>query len=327
VIASILQHEIWRGRHPRLGAGSGKAAVRRPGTGFLHWLRERAEISKKPGAMPDQHGLNPPTTSSGGELAGAGPASNNFLETGLPGDGPGRREVQLLISEAANEEPPDHAQDRLRRLTPNEFTAATSPLCRRRFRQRTQEETLLPPRILGAPWSRSWPSCRNPSRTTCAAALARGAGACERVKDVTHTAPLAAQGRRPAGGCGPFQQGDLNLKRPAGSQRLECPRLLADCVWPGQHIRRARASNCTPAGGAWAACSERLWWRAAAAPPHLRELSPFCRASVAARCGCSLGELAVGKRVADSTVEVKAQDQLEAPPLALNAHLSAPVQR
>jgi len=161
-----LQTEIWRGRILGSVRDREKRGGEGRGTGFLQWLRER-EISKTRAYGLIQLAESADNLVGGGLLEQA--SVNNFSKRAFLETAQADAEVQLMISEAANEGR-QITRKQVRRLT-DEFTAATSPCCRRRFANAPRRTCCR--RGLWRRWSRSWPSCRNPSRTTCAAPCAR----------------------------------------------------------------------------------------------------------------------------------------------------------
>ena len=301
-----LQTEIWRGRILGSVRDREKRGGEGRGTGFLQWLRER-EISKTRAYGLIQLAESADNLVGGGLLEQA--SVNNFSKRAFLETAQADVEVQLMISEAANEGR-QITRKQVRRLT-DEFTAATSPLLPEEIRQRTQEN-LLPPRIV-APLVKELAKLPEPQQDDLRRAL-REEPELERVKDVTHTARWLSKAAEAGAAVRAFQQGDLNFEKALQeAQRLDALGLLADAVGQAQHIESAVLKLHTSwrrLGG----LQERLWVESGSSTPHLRELLTLLQSLSGSTLRVSLGELAGGKRVRIQLVE-ESPDQLEAPPL------------
>jgi hypothetical protein len=301
-----LQTEIWRGRILASVRDREKRGGEGRGTGFLQWLRER-EISKT-----RAYGLIQ-LAESAESLVGEGmleaTSVNNFSKRAFLETAQAEVEVQLMISEAANDGQ-QITRKQVRRLT-DEFTAATSPLLPEEIRQRTQEN-LLPPRAV-APLVRELAKLPEEQQDDLRRVL-REEPELERVKDVTHTARWLSKAAEAGAAVRAFQQGNLNLEKALQeAQRLDALGLLADAVGQAQQIESAVLKLHTGwrrLGG----LQERLWVESGSSTPHLRDLLTVLQSLSGSTLRVSLGELAGGKRVRLQLVEESA-DQLEAPPL------------
>ncbi|MCP9851103.1 hypothetical protein [Cyanobium sp. Morenito 9A2] len=301
-----LQTEIWRGRILRAVRDREKRGGEGRGTGFLQWLREQ-EISKT-----RAYGLIQ-LAESADSLVGDGPLEadcvNNFSKRAFLETAQADPEVQLMISEAANDGQ-QITRKQVRRLT-DEFTAATSPLLPEEIRQRTQEN-LLPPRAV-APLVRELSKLPEAQQEDLRRVL-REEPELERVKDVTNTARWLTKAAEAGLAVRAFQQGELDLEKAMQeAQRLDALGLLADAVGQAQQLESAVLKLHTSwrrLGG----LQERLWVESGSSTPHLRELLQVLGSLSGATLRVSLGELAGGKRVRLQLVE-ESPDQLEAPPL------------
>ncbi len=301
-----LQTEIWRGRILRAVRDREKRGGEGRGTGFLQWLREQ-EISKT-----RAYGLIQ-LADSADSLVGDGPLQedcvNNFSKRAFLETAQAEPEVQLMISEAANDGQ-QITRKQVRRLT-DEFTAATSPLLPEEIRQRTQEN-LLPPRVV-APLVRELSKLPEAQQDDLRRVL-RDEPELSRVKDVTNTARWLSKAAEAGLAVRAFQQGELDLEKAMQeAQRLDALGLLADAVGQAQQLESAVLKLHTSwrrLGG----LQERLWLESGSSTPHLRELLQALGSLSGATLRVSLGELAGGKRVRLQLVE-ESPDQLEAPPM------------
>jgi len=301
-----LQTEIWRGRILGSVRDREKRGGEGRGTGFLQWLRER-EISKTRAYGLIQLAESADNLVGGGLLEQA--SVNNFSKRAFLETAQADAEVQLMISEAANEGR-QITRKQVRRLT-DEFTSATSPLLPEEIRQRTQEN-LLPPRIV-APLVKELAKLPEPQQDDLRRAL-REEPELERVKDVTHTARWLSKAAEAGAAVRAFQQGDLNFEKALQeAQRLDALGLLADAVGQAQQLESAVLKLHTSwrrLGG----LQERLWVESGSSTPHLRELLTLLQSLSGSTLRVSLGELAGGKRVRIQLVE-ESPDQLTPPPL------------
>ncbi|MCX5933103.1 MAG: hypothetical protein NTW83_15165, partial [Cyanobacteria bacterium] len=227
-----LQTEIWRGRILRAVRDREKRGGEGRGTGFLQWLRER-EISKTRAYSLIQ------LADSADSLVGEGlleqESVNNFSKRAFLDTALADPEVQLMISEAANEGQ-QISRKQVRRLS-DEFTAATSPLLPEEIRQRTQEN-LLPPRVV-APLVRELAKLPEPQQDDLRRAL-REEPELERIKDVTSTARWLSKAAEAGLAVRAFQHGDLNLEKGLQeAQRLDALGLFADAVAQAQQLESA----------------------------------------------------------------------------------------
>jgi len=301
-----LQTEIWRGRILGSVRDREKRGGEGRGTGFLQWLRER-EISKTRAYGLIQLAESADNLVGGGLLEQA--SVNNFSKRAFLETAQADAEVQLMISEAANEGR-QITRKQVRRLT-DEFTSATSPLLPEEIRQRTQEN-LLPPRIV-APLVKELAKLPEPQQDDLRRAL-REEPELERVKDVTHTARWLSKAAEAGAAVRAFQQGDLDFEKALQeAQRLDALGLLADAVGQAQQLESAVLKLHTSwrrLGG----LQERLWVESGSSTPHLRELLTLLQSLSGSTLRVSLGELAGGKRVRIQLVE-ESPDQLTPPPL------------
>ncbi|MDM7938586.1 MAG: hypothetical protein QUV06_14195 [Cyanobium sp. CZS 48M] len=301
-----LQTEIWRGRILRAVRDREKRGGEGRGTGFLQWLREQ-EISKT-----RAYGLIQLAESADG-LVGEGmleqESVNNFSKRAFLDTALAEPEVQLMISEAANEGQ-QISRKQVRRLS-DEFTAATSPLLPEEIRQRTQEN-LLPPRVV-APLVRELAKLPEPQQDDLRRAL-REEPELERIKDVTSTARWLSKAAEAGLAVRAFQHGDLNLEKALQeAQRLDALGLFADAVAQAQQLESAVLKLHTSwrrLGG----LQERLWVESGSSTPHLRELLTALQSLSGTTLRVSLGELSGGKRIRLQLVE-ESPDQLTPPPL------------
>jgi hypothetical protein len=301
-----LQTEIWRGRILRSVRDRERRGGEGRGTGFLQWLRER-EISKTRAYTLIQ------LVESADGLVGEGlleeASVNNFSKRAFLETAQADPEVQLMISEAANEGQ-QITRKQVRRLT-DEFTAATSPLLPEEIRQRTADN-LLPPRAV-APLVRELAKLPEEQQDDLRRVL-RDEPELERVKDVTLTARWLSKAAEAGLAVRAFQQGNLDLEKALQeAQRLDALGLLADAVGQAQALESAVLKLHTSwrrLGG----LQERLWVESGSSTPHLRELLTVLQSLSGTTMRVSLGELAGGKRVRLQLVE-ESPDQLEPPPL------------
>ena len=302
-----LQTEIWRGRILRSVRDRERRGGEGRGTGFLQWLRER-EISKTRAYTLIQ------LSESADGLVGEGlleeASVNNFSKRAFLETAQADPEVQLMISEAANEGQ-QITRKQVRRLT-DEFTAATSPLLPEEIRQRTADN-LLPPRAV-APLVRELARLPEDQQDDLRRVL-REEPELECVKDVTLTARWLSKAAEAGLAVRAFQQGDLDLEKALQeAQRLDALGLLADAVGQAQALESAVLKLHTSwrrLGG----LQERLWVESGSSTPHLRELLTVLQSLSGTTMRVSLGELAGGKRVRLQLVE-ESPDQLEPPPIS-----------
>lgn len=303
-----LQTEIWRGRILRAVRDREKRGGEGRGTGFLQWLRER-EISKTRAYTLIQ------LADSADHLVGEGmleeESVNRFSKRAFLETAQSEPEVQLMISEAANEGLPINRQQ-VRRLS-DEYLAATSPLLPDEIRQRTAEN-LLPPRAV-APLVKELARLNGDQQEDLRRVL-RDEPELERVKDVTNTARWLHRAAEASLAVRAFQQGELDFEKALQeAQRLDALGLLADAVAQAQALESAVLKLHTSwrrLGG----LQERLWLESGSSTPHLRELLTALQSLSGSTLRVSLGELAGGKRVRLQLVE-EAADRLEAPPLTV----------
>ena len=302
-----LQTEIWRGRILKSVRDREKRGGEGRGAGFLQWLRER-EISKTRAYGLIQLAESAETMFSEGVLEES--SVNQFSKRAFMETAQAAPEVQLMISEAANEGQ-DITRKQVRRLT-DEFTAATSPLLPEEIRQRTQEN-LLPPRAV-APLVRALAKLPEPQQEDLRKVL-RDEPELDRIKDVTSTARWITKATESGVAVRAFQQGELDLEKAMQeAQRLDALGLLADAVGQAQALEAAVLKLHTSwrrLGG----LQERLWVESGSSTPYLRDVLNALQSLSGATLRVSLGELAGGKNVRLQLVE-EAPDQLEPPPLA-----------
>lgn len=301
-----LQTEIWRGRILKSVRDREKRGGEGRGAGFLQWLRER-EISKTRAYGLIQLAESAETMFSEGVLEES--SVNQFSKRAFMETAQAAPEVQLMISEAANEGQ-DITRKQVRRLT-DEFTAATSPLLPEEIRQRTQEN-LLPPRAV-APLVRELAKLPEPQQEDLRKVL-RDEPELDRIKDVTSTARWITKATESGVAVRAFQQGELDLEKAMQeAQRLDALGLLADAVGQAQALEAAVLKLHTSwrrLGG----LQERLWVESGSSTPYLRDVLNALQSLSGATLRVSLGELAGGKKVRLQLVE-EAPDQLEPPPL------------
>ena len=299
-----LQTEIWRGKILKAVRDREKRGGEGRGAGFLQWLRER-EISKT-----RAYGLIQ-LAESAQEMLGEGvleeTSVNQFSKRAFMETAQAAPEVQLMISEAANEGQ-EITRKQVRRLT-DEFMAATSPLLPEEIRQRTQEN-LLPPKVV-APLARELAKLPEPQQDDLREVL-RDEPELDRIKDVTHTARWITKATESSVAVRAFQQGELDLEKAMQeAQRLDALGLLADAVGQAQSLESAVLKLHTSwrrLGG----LQERLWVESGSSTPYLRDVLSALQSLSGATLRVSLGELAGGKRVRLQLVE-ESPDQLEPP--------------
>ena len=301
-----LQTEIWRGKILKAVRDREKRGGEGRGAGFLQWLRER-EISKT-----RAYGLIQ-LAESAQEMLGEGvleeTSVNQFSKRAFMETAQAAPEVQLMISEAANEGQ-EITRKQVRRLT-DEFMAATSPLLPEEIRQRTQEN-LLPSKVV-APLVRELAKLPEPQQDDLRKVL-RDEPELDRIKDVTHTARWITKATESSVAVRAFQQGELDLEKAMQeAQRLDALGLLADAVGQAQSLESAVLKLHTSwrrLGG----LQERLWVESGSSTPYLRDVLSALQSLSGATLRVSLGELAGGKRVRLQLVE-ESPDQLDPPPL------------
>ena len=301
-----LQTEIWRGKILKAVRDREKRGGEGRGAGFLQWLRER-EISKT-----RAYGLIQ-LAESAQEMLGEGvleeSSVNQFSKRAFMETAQAAPEVQLMISEAANEGQ-EITRKQVRRLT-DEFMAATSPLLPEEIRQRTQEN-LLPPKVV-APLVRELAKLPEPQQDDLRKVL-RDEPELDRIKDVTHTARWITKATESSVAVRAFQQGELDLEKAMQeAQRLDALGLLADAVGQAQSLESAVLKLHTSwrrLGG----LQERLWVESGSSTPYLRDVLSALQSLSGATLRVSLGELAGGKRVRLQLVE-ESPDQLDPPPM------------
>ena len=301
-----LQTEIWRGKILKAVRDREKRGGEGRGAGFLQWLRER-EISKT-----RAYGLIQ-LAESAQEMLGEGvleeTSVNQFSKRAFMETAQAAPEVQLMISEAANEGQ-EITRKQVRRLT-DEFMAATSPLLPEEIRQRTQEN-LLPPKVV-APLVRELAKLPEPQQDDLRKVL-RDEPELDRIKDVTHTARWITKATESSVAVRAFQQGELDLEKAMQeAQRLDALGLLADAVGQAQSLESAVLKLHTSwrrLGG----LQERLWVESGSSTPYLRDVLSALQSLSGATLRVSLGELAGGKRVRLQLVE-ESPDQLDPPPM------------
>ncbi|MCP9817327.1 hypothetical protein KBY76_11745 [Synechococcus sp. GreenBA-s] len=306
-----LQTEIWRGRILKAVRDRERRGGEGRGTGFLQWLREQ-EISKTRAYALIQ------LAEAADELVGEGPLEqasvNNFSKRAFMDTAQADPEVQLMISEAANDGV-QITRKQVRQLS-DEFTAATSPLLPEEIRQRTAAN-LLPPRAV-APLVKELAKLPEEQQEELRQVL-RDEPELERVKDVTSTARWLSKAAEAGLAVRAFQQGNLDLEKAMQEAlRLDALGLLADAVGQAQALESAVLRLHT----SWRRLNglqERLWVESGTSTPHLRELLTLLQTLSGNTMRVSLGELAGGKRVRLQIVE-EAPDQLEAPPIPVTAH-------
>ena len=299
-----LQTEIWRGKILKAVRDREKRGGEGRGAGFLQWLRER-EISKT-----RAYGLIQ-LAESAQEMLGEGvleeSSVNQFSKRAFMETAQAAPEVQLMISEAANEGQ-EITRKQVRRLT-DEFMAATSPLLPEEIRQRTQEN-LLPPKVV-APLVRELAKLPEPQQDDLRKVL-RDEPELDRIKDVTHTARWITKATESSVAVRAFQQGELDLEKAMQeAQRLDALGLLADAVGQAQSLESAVLKLHTSwrrLGG----LQERLWVESGSSTPYLRDVLSALQSLSGATLRVSLGELAGGKRVRLQLVE-ESPDQLDPP--------------
>lgn len=299
-----LQTEILRGRILKAVRDREKRGGEGRGAGFLQWLRER-EISKTRAYSLIQLAESAEDLVGGGMLEEA--SVNHFSKRAFLETAQAAPEVQLMISEAANEGQ-EITRKQVRRLT-DEFTAVTSPLLPEEIRQRTQEN-LLPPKVV-APLVRELAKLPEPQQEDLRKVL-RDEPEIERIKDVTSTARWITKATESGVAVRAFQQGELDLEKAMQeAQRLDALGLLADAVGQAQALESAVLKLHTSwrrLGG----LQERLWVESGSSTPYLRDVLSALQSLSGATMRVSLGELAGGKRVRLQLVE-ESPDQLEPP--------------
>ncbi|MFN5193712.1 MAG: hypothetical protein ACK5E6_04685 [Cyanobacteriota bacterium] len=301
-----LQTEIWRGRILRSVRDREKRGGDGRGAGFLQWLREQ-EISKTRAYALIQLADSADNLVGEGMLAEA--SVNNFSRRAFLETAQAEPEVQMMISEAANEGQ-QITRKQVRRLH-DEFTAATSPLLPEEIRRRTAEN-MLPPRAV-APLVKELARLPEPQQDDLRRVLA-DEPELDRVRDVTLTARWLHRISDSGLAVRAFQQGDLDLEKALQeAQRLDVLGLLADAVGQARQLEAAVLKLHTSwrrLGGV----QERLWLESGSSTPQLRRLLDALQTLCGSTMRVSLGELAGGKRVRLQLVE-ESPDQLEAPPL------------
>ena len=276
-----LQTEIWRGKILKAVRDREKRGGEGRGAGFLQWLRER-EISKT-----RAYGLIQ-LAESAQEMLGEGvleeTSVNQFSKRAFMETAQAAPEVQLMISEAANEGQ-EITRKQVRRLT-DQFMAATSPLLPEEIRQRTQEN-LLPPKVV-APLVRELAKLPEPQQDDLRKVL-RDEPELDRIKDVTHTARWITKATESSVAVRAFQQGELDLEKAMQeAQRLDALGLLADAVGQAQSLESAVLKLHTSwrrLGG----LQERLWVESGSSTPYLRDVLSALQSLSGATLRVSLG--------------------------------------
>ncbi len=290
-----LQTEIWRGRILRVIRDREKRGGEGRGAGFLQWLRER-EISKT-----RAYGLIQ-LADSADDLVGEGMLAeasvNNFSKRAFLETAQATPEVQMMISEAANEGK-EITRRQVRRLT-DEFTAATSAFLPEEIRQKTQEN-LLPSRVV-APLVRELAKLPEPQRNDFQKAL-REEPELDCIKDVTSRARWVSKSIEAATAVRAFELDELDLEKAIKeAHRLDALGLLADAVGQAQILESAVLRLHT----AWrrlGGLQERLWVESGSSTPYLRDLLVAMQTLSGSTMRISLGELAGGKKVRLQLVE------------------------
>ncbi len=301
-----LQTEIWRGRILRAVRDREKRGGAGRGAGFLQWLRER-EISKT-----RAYGLIQ-LAESADDLVGGGlleeKSVNQFSKRAFIETAQSLPEVQLLVSEAANEGK-EITRRQVRRLN-DEFTSATSPLLPEEIRRRTQEN-LLPPKIV-APLVRELSKLPEPQQDNLRKAL-KEEPEIDSIKEITTTARWIGKTLEASIAVRAFQSSNINLEKAIQeAHRLESLNLLSDALGQAQALE----SSVLKLHSAWrrlGGLQERLWLESGSSTPYLRELLGALESLCGATMRVSLGEISGGKKVRLQLVE-EAADQLEPPPL------------
>ncbi len=301
-----LQTEIWRGRILRAVRDREKRGGEGRGAGFLQWLRER-EISKT-----RAYGLIQ-LADSADDLVGEGllkeSSVNQFSRRAFVETAQAAREVQQMISEAANEGQ-EITRKQVRRLS-DEFTSATSTLLPEEIRERTQSN-VLPPRIV-APLVKELAKLPQLQQEDLRKTLS-DEPEIECIKDVTNTARWISKSLDASLALRAFQSGDLDLEKAMKeAQRIDALGLLADACGQAQAIE----SSVLKLHNAWrrlGGLQERLWVDSGSSTPYLRDVLNVLQSLSGATMRVSLGELSGGKRIRLQIVE-EAADQLEPPPL------------
>jgi len=290
-----LQTEIWRGRILRAARDREKRGGEGRGTGFLQWLGER-DISKTRAYTLIQLAESADQMLSEGMLEDT--SVNNFSKRAFLETAQADPEVQLMISEAANEGQ-QITRKQVRRLA-DEFTAATSPLLPEEVRQRTAEN-LLPSRAV-APLVKELAKLPEDQQDDLRQVL-RDEPELDRVREVTSTARWLSKAADASLAVRAFQQGELDFEKALQeAQRLDALGLLADAVGQAQALESAVLKLHTSwrrLGG----LQERLWMESGSSTPHLRELLTLLQSLSGNTMRVSLGELAGGKRVRLQLVE------------------------
>ncbi|WP_320677384.1 hypothetical protein [Prochlorococcus sp. MIT 1300] len=294
-----LQTEIWRGKILRVIRDREKRGGEGRGAGFLQWLRER-EISKT-----RAYGLIQ-LADSADDLVGEGMLAeasvNNFSKRAFLETAQATPEVQMMISEAANEGK-EITRRQVRRLT-DEFTAATSALLPEEIRQKTQEN-LLPSRVV-APLVRELAKLPEPQRNDFQKAL-REEPELDCIKDVTSRARWVSKSIDAATAVRAFELDELALEKAIKeAHRLDALGLLADAVGQAQILESAVLRLHT----AWrrlGGLQERLWVESGSSTPYLRDLLVAMQTLSGSTMRISLGELAGGKKVRLQLVEESAE--------------------
>ena len=302
-----LQTEIWRGRILKVVRDREKRGGEGRGAGFLQWLRER-EISKT-----RAYGLVQ-LAESADEILGEGRLNessvNQFSKRAFMETAQAAPEVQLMISEAANEGQ-EITRKQVRRLK-DEFTAATSSLLPEEIRQRTQEN-LLPPRAV-VPLVRELAKLPETQQEDLRKVL-RDEPELEKIKDVTSTARWITKATASGEAVRAFQQVELDLEKAMNeAQRLDALGLLADAVGQAHALESAVLKLHTSwrrLGG----LHERLWVESGSSTPYLRDVLNALQSLSGSTLRVSLGELSGGKRVRLQLVE-ESPDQLDPPSIS-----------
>ncbi len=302
-----LHTEICRGRILRIVRDKEKKGGQGRGAGFLQWLRER-EISKT-----RAYGLIQLADSADGLLGEGileGDSVNQFSKRAFIETAQASPEVQIMISEAANEGQ-EITRRQVRRLR-DEFTSATSPLLPDEIRQLTQEN-LLPPKVV-APLVRELEKLPESQQEDFRETL-RSEPEIDCIKDVTNAARWTSKALDACIALRAFQQGELNLEKAINeAQRLDALGILADAVGQAQALE----SSVLKLHSAWSRLGglhEKLWLESGSSTPYLRDVLEALQSLSGATMRVSLGELSGGKKVRIQLVE-ESPDRLEPPPIS-----------
>ncbi len=299
-----LQTEIWRGRILIAVRDRERKGGECRGAGFLQWLRDR-EISKT-----RAYGLIK-IAESADHLLREGlldeSSVNKFSKSAFLETANSAPEVQLLVSEAANEGK-EITRKQVRMLT-DDFTSATSALLPDEIKQLNQEN-LIPSKFV-APLVRELQKLPKSHQEDFRITL-KEEPQIECIKDVTNTARWISKANDACVSVRAFHQEELDLERAMKeAKRLDALGLLSDALGQAQALE----SSVLKLHSAWrrlGGLQERLWLESGSSTPYLRDLLTALQTLTGATMRVSLGELAGGKRVRLQLVE-EAPDQLEPP--------------